>query len=206
MADTIDYYFTAASPFVYLGHDALMAIAGRHGKKIAFRPFNLAGVWSVSGAVPLGERSPTRQRYRLVELQRIAEMRGVELNLHPAHFPTNPELADRCIIAIVEAGSDPAGFVRAVGSALWAEERQIADETVMRELLQATGHDADKVLQDASGEATAAIRQQNTDAAIAADAIGAPSYVYQGEVFWGQDRLELLERMIASGRAPFSAG
>lgn len=206
MSDTIEYFFTTVSPFAYLGHKTLADIAARNGKSVTFRPFNLGGVWSVSGAVPLGERPPTRQRYRLLELQRIAEMRGEELKLHPEHFPTNPELADRCVIAIADSGGDPAEFAYAVGRAVWAQDRQIANEAVLGELLEATGQNAAKVLETAASDAVAGIRQANTDAAVAADAIGAPSYVYRGEVFWGQDRLELLDRMIASGRDAFTAG
>ena len=205
MADSIDYYFTAVSPFAWLGHNTFVKIAGKHGKKINYKPFNLGKVWEHSGSVPLGQRSPTRQRYRLVELQRIALQRGLEINIKPSNFPTNPELADRCIIAIADAGGDPGPFYFVAGQALWRDDRQVADETVLAGLLKQSGFDSGKVLAAAKDERTAEIRARNSEDAVAADAIGSPAYVYNGEVFWGQDRLELLDDMLGSGRAAFKA-
>jgi 2-hydroxychromene-2-carboxylate isomerase len=204
MSDTIHYYLTTLSPFVYLGHTALMEMAVRHGKKVAFKPVHLPGVWEVSGSVPLGQRSETRKRYRLLELQRQSEYRRIDLNLHPQFFPTDPELADRSIIAIVLSGEDPQAFARAVGQALWENDRQIADETVINELLAETGFDANAVLEVARAPETAKIREINTAEAVAAGAIGVPSYVYKEEVFWGQDQIAMLERMIESGRNTYS--
>jgi 2-hydroxychromene-2-carboxylate isomerase len=203
VTDHIDYYFTSVSPFTWLGHKTLREISGRQGKHVRYRPFNLAGVWEVSGAVPLPQRSPTRQRYRLIELQRIAEFRELPINTRPAHFPTNPALADHCVIALQERGEDPGPFHFSVGEALWSADRQIADEDVLAELLGRARHDASAVLAAAGTDGVAEIRAQNTHSAIAADAIGSPCYVYRGEPFWGQDRLELLDAMIGSGRDAF---
>lgn len=205
MADSIDYYFTSASPFAYMGHDLLLAIGDKHGKKINFKPFNIAKVWNESGSVPLGERSPVRQRYRLIELQRISRFRNVVLNTRPRFFPTDITLADLCICALVLDGENPASFARAVGEAIWKDEKQVADEETLLELLSATGHDGNPVLAAAQGAEAAALRDENTAAAIEHDAIGAPAYLYMGEVFWGQDRLEYLEEMISSGRDAFTS-
>ena len=141
----------------------------------------------------------------MVEIQRVAEFRKLTAHAQPSNFPTNPALADHCAIAIMQAKADPASFVRAVGEALWTHDLQIADEAVMADLLGSTGHDANAVLKAAKEDGTADIRMANSKDAIAADAIGAPAYVYQGEVFWGQDRLEYLDYMLASGRSGFTA-
>jgi 2-hydroxychromene-2-carboxylate isomerase len=204
MCDHIDYFFTSVSPFTWLGHQALLDIAGRHGKRVAYRPFNMMEVWEVSGAVPPARRSPTRQRYRLVELQRTARMRGLKLKPIPKTFPTDPAQADHCIVAITENGGDPGDFLFCVGEALWRDERQVADKEVLGELLRHCGHDPDRILALAAQDRIAEIRADNTRAAIAADVIGAPAYVYSGEVFWGQDRLDDLDEMIGSGRGAFS--
>ncbi|MEC9342655.1 MAG: 2-hydroxychromene-2-carboxylate isomerase [Pseudomonadota bacterium] len=200
MAHAIDYYFTVISPNVYLGHEALMAIAERHGVPVNFRPVILGKLWEQSGSVPLPQRSAMRQRYRFVELQRLAEFRKVKLNLKPAHFPTNPLLADSCAAAIVASGGDPDGFVLAATRAAWAEEKNIAEEATVAGLLDACGHDAGAIMAAAGSDGIAAILAENSAMASAADAIGVPAYVYKGETFWGQDRLELLEAMSASGR------
>ncbi|MCB1462390.1 MAG: 2-hydroxychromene-2-carboxylate isomerase [Nitratireductor sp.] len=203
MREAIDYYFTVISPNVYLGHKTLMEIARRHDVPVHFRPVVLGSLWEQSGSVPLPQRSAMRQRYRFVELQRLAELRGERINLRPAHFPTNPQLADRSAAAIVLAGSNPDGFVYAATHAVWADEKDVADEDVVADLLAGQGHDASAILKAAAGEEAAAAMAANSKAASAADAIGVPAYVYRGETFWGQDRLELLERMIATGREPY---
>ncbi len=205
MNDAIDYFFSSVSPFAWLGHRQLMAIATKHGQEVHLHPVNLGGVWEVSGGVPLAQRPPVRQRYRLIELQRIALFRGLHINPKPAHFPTSPEMADRTIIALSQAGRSPAAFAFAVGEALWSKDRQIADEAVIAEILQECGFNPGSILEQAKSEKTAAIREENTKAAIAADAIGSPCYVYKGEPFWGQDRLDLLDHMITTGRSPIRA-
>ncbi|MEM9278163.1 MAG: 2-hydroxychromene-2-carboxylate isomerase [Pseudomonadota bacterium] len=201
----IDYYFTTISPFSYLGHKALMKIAQETGAGINFKPFNLFGVWDNSGAVPPGQRPPVRQRYRFLELQRVAVMRDTCLNLKPEHFPTDPSKADHCICALIKSGVDPADFCFEAGRAVWERNMQVADDSVLKQLLEECGHDADNVLALVDSPEVSDMREANTKSAIENDAVGAPAYVYQGEVFWGQDRLEYLEQMIVSGRNPFSA-
>ena len=205
MSEPIDYYFTTISPFAYMGHRAFIEVAERHGCPVNFKPFNLMDVWAQSGAVPPAQRPEVRQRYRLIELQRVALMRDTCLNVHPEHWPTDPSLADLCVCALVERDENPADFALTAGRAVWERELQIADETVVAKLLDECGHDSAAVLEAAGTGEIAAIRAGNTEAAIAADAVGAPAYVYKGEVFWGQDRIEYLDQMIGSGRAPYSA-
>ena len=203
MAVSIDYYYTSPSPFAYLGHDLFHDIAARHGTTINYRPVRLADVWAVSGAVPVGQRSPTRQRYRRIELQRIAEMRGLKLNLEPRHFPVDATLADRSVIALVEAGRPPRAFLGRVHKAIWVDDQNVADRALIEKFLRAEGHDAEAVLDFAESAEAERIHAANSQAAITADAIGAPTYVLNGEPFWGQDRLELLDRALMSGRPPF---
>lgn len=202
---TIDYYLFAPSPFTYLGHDLLREIAQRHDATIRYRPVNLMGVWAESGAQPPAKRPPVRQRYRMIELKRLAHYRGLPLNPTPAHFPVDATLADSCAIAVAEAGGDPHDFVGANCRSVWVSEEDIADESVVRANLMATGHDADAIVAAAGSDDVKAIREANTAACIAADAPGVPAYVVNGEVFWGQDRLEHLDHMLATGREPVAA-
>ncbi|MEM5500021.1 2-hydroxychromene-2-carboxylate isomerase [Ahrensia kielensis] len=201
---TIDYYFYSASPFTYLGHQAIVDVAEKHGATLNVKPVNLMALWAVSGAVPPAQRPAVRQRYRLIELQRVADFRGLPINKQPAHFPVDATVADCSIAAIISAGANPLAYMRDLFAATWANEQDISDEATLTALLKKNGFDSDEILTAAKSETVAAIREQNSKDAIDADAIGVPAYVVEGEVFWGQDRIEMLDHMLASGRSPFA--
>ena len=202
---TIDYYFTSSSPFTYLGHKAFEAVALKHGCGIAYKPVDVAAVFGNSGAKPPAERPPARRRYRLLELQRAAEHRGLPINLKPRHFPVDPLLADQSVIALLNDKHDPSGFIFSILSAVWAGDEKISDPDIIRRHLESSGFDADAVLEAAQRDDVAAQRRRNTEEAIAADTVGLPAYVLNGEVFWGQDRIDYLDRALESGRSPYSA-
>ncbi|MCY0093384.1 2-hydroxychromene-2-carboxylate isomerase [Hoeflea ulvae] len=199
----IDYYFYCASPFTYLGHNKICEVAERHKVTLNYKPVNLFALWDVSGAVPPGQRPPVRQRQRLVELQRLAAWRGLPIKTAPKHWPVDAALADRVIIALVEDGHDPRYFMHKVLSGVWAHDDDIADEATLTSYLSQVGLDAMPALKDAKTDQIAAIRERNSKDAIAADAVGVPTYVYNGEAFWGQDRIELLDEALTTGRAPY---
>lgn len=203
---TVDYYFSLLSPYAYLGHAALLEMARETGASLTYRPVRIFELFAANGGLPLGQRAPARQRYRLIELQRWRERRGLPLNLQPRFFPVDPSLADRAAIVLAEAGADAATYVDAGFRAVWADDRDIADRAVVAELLRDTGHDAHAVLAAADGEDAAVRYQANTAAAIAADLPGLPGYVLQGEAFWGQDRIDLLREAIVGRRAPYTFG
>jgi 2-hydroxychromene-2-carboxylate isomerase len=174
-----------------------------HGATIRYKPIDIMGVWANSGSVPLGQRTPLRQRYRRVELQRFREMRGLTLNLEPKFFPVDSALADRVAIALVEAGADPAGYLWRVHEGVWAREENIADRAQLAAYLTAEDHDAEAILAAADTPQVEESRKSNTQSAAASDAVGAPVYVLDGEPFWGQDRLDLLDAMLTTGRAAY---
>ena len=205
MPAVIDYFLTSVSPWTYLGHRLTQEVAARHGATLNVRPVNLGDMFKVSGQVSLADRTPVRQRYRMLELQRFADLRGRKVNLRPKHFPTNPALADHTIIAVIEGGQSPFDYMDRVFSAVWADEREIADAAVLADLLAASRLDAKAVQERANSAEVAAIRAANTQAAIDADATGVPSFVLNGEAFWGQDRIDLLDHALKTGRGPFSS-
>lgn len=205
MPTTIDYYMTSLSPFSYLGHKALRAVAEKHGARLNVKPVNLLDVFANSGAVPPAKRPLVRQRYRFLELQRVGDYRGLAINPKPKYWPVDPVLADHSIIAVIRSGHDPLDYMDRVFAALWVNEEDIADRTVLAAHLGACGFDAETILAAAEASETAEIRARNTQDAIGADAVGAPAYVLNGEVFWGQDRVEYLDHVLTSGREPFSA-
>lgn len=200
----IDYYYFSISPFAYLGHKEILRVAEKHGAQLNFKPVDLFKIWEVSGAVPPPKRPPVRQRQRLIEIQRVAEYRGLTVNIRPEHFPTDPQLADKTVIALVNDGHNPAEYVGKVLSAVWAENKNVADQDVITDLLQSSGFDAKDIISKAQLDEIDTIRQRNSQDAIDADAVGVPTYVLNGEAFWGQDRIEHLDAALSSGRAPFT--
>ena len=198
MSGHVDYYFTPISPFVYLGHARFVAIARRHGATIAVKPINLGQVFPVSGGLPLSKRAPQRQAYRLVELKRWSHHLGVPLNPQPAHFPISADLASRWVLAALEQSVDVAlDLALAQGRAVWAEDRNIADAATLAAIATAQGLDA-PVLAERANAADIAMRYAVlTQEAIDRGVFGAPTYVCGGELFWGQDRLDFLDRALA---------
>jgi carboxymethylenebutenolidase len=199
MPATIDYYFAPNSPYVYLGHERFVRIAREAGATIRVKPVDLGGkVFPVSGGLPLAKRAPQRQAYRLVELRRFSEWLGLPLNVQPKYFPVSSDDAAKLIIAVdLKDGTDAAlGLTGAVARAVWVEDRNIADEAVLASLLDACGLPASRI-EDAHSQAAHERYEIDTLQAIEAGVFGAPSYVIDGEIFWGQDRLDFVQRRLA---------
>ncbi len=198
MGKTVTYYLTPQSPWTYLGHARLVALAKAHQAAIDIKPFDLGRVFSVSGGLPLAKRAPQRQAYRLAEMARWAAVLDLPLNAQPKFFPVPPEPAARLIIAArTGLGADVALVLAgAIMRALWAEDRNIADDATLVQLAGECGLDGRMLLKSAE---TAGVQEQydsNTNDAIAANVFGAPWYVVDGEAFWGQDRLDFVERAL----------
>ncbi len=199
MSDSVDYYFSPQSPWAYLGHQRLADIARTAGVAINVLPVDFGGkVFPVSGGLPLAQRAAQRQAYRLVELKRFSEHLGLPLNLRPKYFPVSGDAAARLIIA-VDTIDGPAAAMKLSGAVLrgvWVDEVDIADEQALAAMLAALRLPADR-LDDARSQAVLERYEADTRAAIAAGVFGAPSYVIAGEIFWGQDRLDFVERHLA---------
>lgn len=187
----IDYYFSVLSPFAYLAGDRLEQIADHHRASISYKPLDLMRVFSETGGTPPPKRHPARQAYRLQELERIAEMNRMEINLQPAHWPTNFTVATAAVLAAEAAGADAGAVARAAMRACWAEDKDIADPGVVGECLDAGGMEA----ADLAAHIEDALAQIDplTDEAIARGVFGAPTYVVDDQLFWGQDRLSYLD-------------
>jgi len=199
MGRTVDYYLHPQSPWAYLGHSRLAEIVQRSGATVRVMPIDLGGkVFPISGGLPLGQRAPQRQAYRLVELQRFSKHLNAPLNLKPKFFPVGGDDAARLIIATDGAHGAQAAMkvAGAILGACWAQERNIADEKVLAELLVEQNLPA-ALLEQSHSQAAQERYERYTQAAIDAGVFGAPSYVIDGEIFWGQDRLDFVERELA---------
>ncbi len=194
---TIDYYLAPQSPWTYLGHQRFAQLARKHGSPVRVLPMDLSKVFPVSGGLPLPKRAPQRQAYRLAELRRFSEHLELPLHLHPKFFPVAGDDAARLIMAVDSAdGSDAAlDFTGAVLAAVWSRELDIASETVLAQLLGETGLPEQR-LADARQAEVQQRYEANTAQAIAAGVFGSPTYVVGGEMFWGQDRLDFVERWL----------
>lgn len=202
-ARTVDYYFSCVSPWSFIGHAPFMAVARRHGAHVAFRPVALGPVFAETGGLPLAKRAPERQRYRIVELQRWREKHGIALNIHPAFWPFDATLADLTVIAAAEASLPADALVERICSGVWQRQENLAAPEVIAAAADAAGLPGAELVAAAGDARIAGIYAQNGERALAADVFGAPSYVLDGEVFWGQDRVPLLDDALTSARAPY---
>ena len=198
MEKVVDYYLFANSPYTYMGHRRFGEIARAAGASIRVRPMDAAKVFPVSGGLPLAKRAPQRQAYRLFELKRWRDHLGVALNLQPKFFPVATEAASRLIISAGET-SDAAAFELAgrVLAAVWAEERNIADEETLLAIANEAGQSGVALLARSKADAIQARYDAFTQEAIERQVFGAPTYFYRDEPFWGQDRLDFLQRALA---------
>jgi len=195
---TIDYYFAAQSPWAYLGHARFATMAAQAGCGVRVRPADFGKVFAVSGGLPLGKRAAQRQAYRLVELRRFADHLGLPMQVQPRFFPVAGDDASRLIIAVdmTDGAAAALRLTGAVLSAVWAEQRDIADAQVLATLLQENALAAERLAQSRE-PATLARYDENTQSAIDGGVFGAPSYCIDSEIFWGQDRLDFLQRRLA---------
>lgn len=193
----IQYYFAPQSPWTYLGHERFCALARDAGAQVEVLPADFGRVFPLSGGLPLAKRAAQRQAYRLVELKRFSAHLKMPLTLQPRHFPVAADPAARLIVATAVAdGADAAlRLTGAVLRAVWVQERDIADAPTLAALLAEQDLSAAR-LQESALPATQARYEAHTQRAIDAGVFGAPTYVVDGELFWGQDRLGFLARRL----------
>ncbi len=198
MSKTVDYYFSPISPWTYLGHARFAEMAKRHRAVFNVKPVDFFKMFPASGGLPLAKRAPQLQAYRMVELKRFRDHLKLPLNLQPKYFPAPADLAAQFIVAAGRAGGGDAAMrlAGAVLRACWAEERNIADAETLSAICAEQGPDAGQLAAAAHTQAVRAEYQSYTEEALARNVFGAPSYVIDGEIFWGQDRLEFVERAL----------
>ncbi|WP_278923065.1 2-hydroxychromene-2-carboxylate isomerase [Pseudophaeobacter profundi] len=193
----IDFYFSTLSPYAYLAGTRLEEAAERQNATINYKPLDIIALFGRTGGTPPKDRHISRQEYRVIEMQRQAKKNGLVLNLKPAHWPTNPAPSSYAIIAAQAAGGgDMGALVHGILRAVWAEERDIAQDDVIKSCLQDAGFDP--ALADSGLLAGAETYAQNLEDAVNAGVFGVPFYITEdGARFWGQDRITDLEEHLA---------
>jgi 2-hydroxychromene-2-carboxylate isomerase len=198
MSKTLEYFLAPQSPWAYLGHRRLSSIVQETQAELQIKPADMVKVFSVSGGIPVAQRPPQRQAYRLHELQRWSELLHTPLNLHPEFFPVASDTAAKLIIAATQSHTTQQALqlAGALGAAVWAEQKNIADPSSLIQIADQIGLPGAELLDLAGSEAVAAQYLRNTEEAIEAQVFGVPWYRVDGEGFWGQDRLDFVERKL----------
>ncbi|NNE79677.1 MAG: 2-hydroxychromene-2-carboxylate isomerase [Silicimonas sp.] len=190
----IDYFLATISPNCYFAGTRPAEVAARHGATLTYRPLDIMALFSRTGGVPPGQRHPSRQEYRLMEIERTGRNLGMPVHLKPTHWPTNPAPSSYAVIAAQkEGGGDLAALVASLTRACWAEQKDIADDGVIKACLEEAGFDPG--LADSGLLSGAMAYEANLEDAVNAGVFGAPFFVTDdGARFWGQDRIEDLDR------------
>jgi 2-hydroxychromene-2-carboxylate isomerase len=204
MSVTIDYYLSLNSPWTFMGSALFAEVTRRNGATVNIKPAKFHSIFEKTGGLPLPKRSPERRAYRLMELKRWREVRNIPLILQPKNSPSDDAAATRLVIAAKLQGKDAHRLATEFGRAIWELDEPLGEPAVMAAAAKRAGLDADALR--AGGPSDAELDQlydQYTQEALAAGVFGAPSYVLpSGEFFWGQDRLEMLERALKMLRQP----
>ncbi|WP_281857943.1 2-hydroxychromene-2-carboxylate isomerase [Litoreibacter halocynthiae] len=188
----IDYYFATLSPYTYMAGTRLEEVIAKHGATITYKPLDIMALFARTGGTPPPQRHPNRQEWRLQEMRRTAKKLELPINLKPAHWPVNPAPSSYAIIAAQAAGGDVGALVHAFTRACWAEDRDIAEDSVVRDVLEKSGFDP--ALADKGLLAGAEQYGRNLEDAVLAGVFGAPTYITDGdERFWGQDKIDDLD-------------
>ncbi|MFC3228723.1 2-hydroxychromene-2-carboxylate isomerase [Marinibaculum pumilum] len=195
----IDYFFTCASPWSFLGLAPLRETARRHGAAIVCHPVSYGTIFPATGGLPLPKRAPERQAYRLVELRRWRAFREVDLVLEPKHFPVDDSLANRTVLAAREGGADAEkvlDLAHSFQALLWLEDGDLSALSTLAGRANELGLDGAHLVEQAATPEIQSLYEKETQAAIAAGVFGAPTYMLGGELFWGQDRVDFLDRAL----------
>jgi 2-hydroxychromene-2-carboxylate isomerase len=197
----IDYYASLNSPWTHLGAARIEAMAMAANASIRIYPVDFGAIFAKSGGLPLPQRSPQRQKYRLQELARWRDHLGIPIQIHPKFFPSSEALSAGCVIAVRETiGDQPAiKLAHRVLKALWQEDKNPADPATLAALIAEAGLDPDRVMQLGADPKWADRRVADTQAALDRNVFGAPTYVIGDDIFWGQDRLAFVQRRLARG-------
>ncbi len=199
MSTTIDYYYAVMSGFAYLGEPELRRIADAANATINYKPMDILRVFATTETTPPAKQSPARRKYRDIEIARWAQLRGLPVNVAPKHWPILPATPSRAVLSAKHLGLDPGPLSFAMLRGVWAEDENIADADTIKRIVSATYPDqADEILKLATADTSTQLFETVTDEAIAAGVFGSPTFVIDSEIFFGQDRLDLVAKHLGA--------
>lgn len=200
-------YYSLSSPWAYFAGPQLQDIVRRHHVKLVLKPYDFQEIAPRTGGVPLRTRPEPRRTYHALELDRWRKYLGMPMVLEPRYYPKDGKPAGWnkppgwMVIAAQEAGGDAPLLSHALLRALWAEERDTANPEVRRAIADENGFDGAALLAAETSAPIQALYKQYSEEAEALGVFGAPTYVLNGERFWGQDRLAFVDRALDALRA-----
>ncbi|KQT13667.1 2-hydroxychromene-2-carboxylate isomerase [Ramlibacter sp. Leaf400] len=192
----IQYWFSTASPWTWLGSARFGELVRRVGARVDVLPVDLGAVFAATGGTPFPQRSEARRTYRQLELARWSRRLGVPLTLEPRHYPVDRGPSSRLLIAARNEGLDALALSHVVLRAIWAEDQDIADWSTLERLAACCGHDGGALVRAAAQPEVEREYLDNTRRAVEAQVFGSPTFIVDGERFWGQDRLDFLAERI----------
>lgn len=196
MSKTVTYYHSLISPYTYLAQPRIIELGQEEGVTVVYKPFDIGAIFGEIGTKPPGLRHPSLQAYRLLELERWSKELGLPMNMQPKFFPSPSNIAAAMLLLAQDEGKDVSRFAMGILKAVWADEQDITNEDVLTTLADAAGLDGAALLQAAASDAAQAKFQAATAEAIEAGVFGSPSLVIDGEIFWGQDRIDLAKKKL----------
>ena len=194
--NVVTYYLSVNSPWTFLGGARLHAVAKKYGVSVDVRPVDATKLFPVSGGLPVPKRAPQRQAYRFAELDRWRRFLDIKMILEPQHFPAPERIPSGMVVAAQSMGGDALALATAFGHALWVDDQDFSQRDVQLRVAESLGFDGAQLIDAATSTETLEALDGCTQSAIEAQVFGMPTYVFRGELFWGQDRLDFLERAI----------
>ncbi|MEO1016228.1 MAG: DsbA family protein [Pseudomonadota bacterium] len=194
MTKTITYFHSLSSPWAYLGGPRFHQIVEKHQAEVVLRPTTIL---RENGGIPLRSRPDPRQAYHAVELDRWRKLLNMPLVLKPKHYPTDPRYSARMVIAADRSGLDALKLSHALLHALWSEEKDVKEASVRIGVADSLGMDGKRLQEMSETPEIIEAWEESHNEAIAAGAFGTPTYVFQGVLFWGQDRLDFLDEALS---------
>lgn len=198
----LNCYYSLSSPWAYFMGPRLQDIVRRHRPKLRLKPYDFQAIVPATGGVPLRTRPEPRRRYHEAELARWRDYLGMPLALKPKHYPqivTDPDwnkYAGWMVIAADLQGLDVQRLSHALLRALWAEERDTADASVRKAIADENGFDGGALVAMEKSEPVQTAYRRYTAEALNLGVFGAPTFILGGEIFWGQDRLDFVDRKL----------
>ena len=185
------------SPWTFLGHKKVNEIAKNNNCELDIMPVNYGEIFPVSGGLPVHKRPLQRQKYRLQELKRWSEFLKIKLNPEPKHFPSRSLLPSKVIISVKILNFENVNDIAyAIMEGLWIKELNIDDPKNLKKILTRFIKTADEVIDFSESKQVEKEMNEYTKEAIDLAVFGAPTYILDDQIYWGQDRLDFLERYI----------